>query len=64
MDSRSELTPAHIMQVGTGFFASKVLLSAVEIGIFTELAKGPQNLDELAGRRACMPAQRAISWMH
>jgi hypothetical protein len=50
MDSKAELTPARIMQVGTGFFAAKVLLSAVEIGIFTELSNHPQTLDELTGR--------------
>src|SRR6188472_3564054 len=42
-------TPDAIMQLGTGFWASKTLLSAVELGLFTELAKsGP--LDE-AGLR-------------
>jgi len=33
------LTPAKIMQLGTGFWGSKSLLSAIEIGLFTELAK-------------------------
>ena len=33
-----ELDPSHIMQVGMGFFASKTLLSAIELGLFTELA--------------------------
>ncbi len=32
--------PGHIMQVRRGVWASKTLLSAVEIGLFTELAKG------------------------
>jgi hypothetical protein len=42
-------TPDAIMQLGTGFWASKTLLSAVELGLFTELAKsGP--LDEAALR--------------
>jgi hypothetical protein len=42
-------TPEAIMQLGTGFWASKTLLSAVELGLFTELAKsGP--LDEAALR--------------
>ena len=50
MDSKEELTPAHIMQIGIGFWASKVLLSAVEIGVFTELAKGPEEFNILAGR--------------
>lgn len=31
------LPPAQILQTGMGFFASKVLLSAVELGLFTEL---------------------------
>ncbi|HJT21290.1 MAG TPA: methyltransferase [Nitrospira sp.] len=34
-------SPANIMQLGMGFWASKTLLSAVELGLFTELAKGP-----------------------
>ncbi len=43
-------TPEHIMQIGFGFWASKTLLSAVEMGVFTELAKRPGSLEELAGR--------------
>jgi hypothetical protein len=43
-------TPEHIMQIGFGFWASKTLLSAVEMGVFTELAKRPEGLEELAGR--------------
>lgn len=31
------------MQLGLGFMASKTLLSAVEMGLFTELAKGAQD---------------------
>ncbi|QNI35079.1 methyltransferase [Alloacidobacterium dinghuense] len=38
------------MQIGLGFWASKVLLSAVEMGVFTELAHGPEQFDNLAGR--------------
>jgi hypothetical protein len=36
-------SPEHILQVGMGFWASKTLLSAVELGLFTELASGPQT---------------------
>ena len=43
----AELDPSHIMQVGMGFFASKTLLSAVELGLFTELAKKPMTGSEL-----------------
>lgn len=38
------------MQVGLGFWSSKVLLSAIEMGVFTELATGPQEFSELAAR--------------
>jgi precorrin-6B methylase 2 len=43
-------TPDRIMQLGLGFWGSKTLLSAVELGLFTELAAGPLNADEIAGR--------------
>ena len=39
--AKGGLTPAKIMQLGTGFWGSKTLLSAIELGLFTELAKGP-----------------------
>ncbi len=38
---------SHIMQVGMGFWPSKTLLSSVELGVFTELAKGPKTKAEL-----------------
>jgi hypothetical protein len=40
----SSLNPDSILQLGLGFWASKTLLSAVELGLFTELAHRP--LDE------------------
>jgi hypothetical protein len=43
-------TPDQILQTGLGFWASKTLLSAVEMGVFTELARGPESLERLAGR--------------
>jgi hypothetical protein len=43
------------MQVGLGFWASKTLLSAVEMGLFTELAHGPEELHSLAGRVGLHP---------
>ena len=45
----------HIMQVGLGFWASKTLLSAVEMGVFTELAKHPADLETLTGRLGLHP---------
>jgi len=44
----AEPDPSHILQVGMGFFASKTLLSAVELGLFTTLAKGPLTGGEIA----------------
>lgn len=43
-------TPNNIMQIGMGFWASKALLSAVELGVFTELATGPAELPDLQAR--------------
>ncbi len=34
----AQVTPAAIMQLGTAFWGSKTLLSAVELGVFSELA--------------------------
>ncbi|MBV9112815.1 MAG: methyltransferase [Hyphomicrobiales bacterium] len=43
----SAATPEHIMQVGLGFWASKTLLSAVELGVFSTLANAPADLPTL-----------------
>lgn len=48
-------SPERILQVGLGFWASKTLLSAVEMGVFTELAKHPENLETLRGRLGLHP---------
>ncbi|HXX14372.1 MAG TPA: methyltransferase [Candidatus Eremiobacteraceae bacterium] len=55
MTQHPELTPERIMQVGLGFWASKTLLSAVEMGVFTELAKRPEDLETLQGRLGIHP---------
>lgn len=47
--------PDHILQVGLGFWASKILLSAVEMEVFTELAKRPEDLETLSGRLGLHP---------
>jgi precorrin-6B methylase 2 len=44
------LTPERILQIGFGFWASKTLLSAVELGLCTQLAQGPRSLEELSER--------------
>jgi len=43
-------SPERILQVGMGFWPAKVLLSAVEMGLFTELAHRPEDLETLQGR--------------
>jgi len=48
-------SPEHILQVGFGFWACKTLLSAVEMEVFTELAKHPEGLEELTGRLGLHP---------
>ena len=49
------ISPDRILQTGLAFFASKTLLSAVEMEVFTELAKGPETLDALTGRLGLHP---------
>jgi hypothetical protein len=51
----SPVTPEKIMQLGLGFWGSKTLLSAVELGVFTELAAGPVGGEELAARLKLHP---------
>ena len=43
------------MEVGLGFWSSKVLLSAIEMGLFTELAKHPEDLAGLRSRLGLHP---------
>lgn len=45
--TRPEVTPEQIMQIGMGFWASKTLLSAVELGVFSVLADGPRDAETL-----------------
>jgi hypothetical protein len=42
--------PEKILQTGLAFWASKTLLSAVEMGLFTELSRGPESFESLRGR--------------
>ena len=47
--------PDQILQIGLAFWSSKTLLSAVEMEVFTELARGPHDLDSLTGRLGLYP---------
>jgi hypothetical protein len=49
------LTPEKILQTGLAFWPSKTLLSAIEIGVFTELSRGPEYFDALSGRLGLHP---------
>ena len=49
------LTPDYIMQLGLGFWASKTLLSAVELGLFTEVGRAPASAEELGERLGLHP---------
>jgi hypothetical protein len=55
MGITKDVTPDRILQVGLGFWGPKALLSAVELGVFTELARGPADLAALARRLGLHP---------
>ncbi len=48
--ARGRLNSAKILQLGMAFWGSKTLLSAIELGLFTELANGPLTLEALTAR--------------
>lgn len=48
--SAPPLDPGRILQTGLGFWPAKTLLSAIEMGVFSELARGPERYDTLVGR--------------
>ncbi len=55
MATRAALVPTKIMQLGFGFWGSKTLLSAIELGLFTELARGPLDAAALTTRLGLHP---------
>ncbi len=55
MDEPTPLNPGRILETGLAFWPAKSLLSAVELGVFTELAKHPESLDPLAKRLGLHP---------
>jgi hypothetical protein len=55
-DQTEPVTPDGIMELGLGFWASKTLLSAVELRVFATLATdGPLGADDLAERLGVHP---------
>jgi precorrin-6B methylase 2 len=58
-DQQPEVTPEAIMQLGLAFWGSKTLLSAVELGVFSELAEaGPLDGESLGDRLGLHPRSR------
>jgi hypothetical protein len=49
------ITPERIMHLGFGYWGSRTLLSAVELGLFTELATGPLDAEALRQRLGLHP---------
>jgi len=52
---KDDISPDHILQIGFGFWASKTLLSAVELAVFSRLADGPRSGPELQGALGLHP---------
>src|SRR4051812_19584519 len=57
--TKGQVDPAHILQVGMGFWGSKALLSAVELELFTKLGRdgmtGPQIAEALGLHERAIP---------
>lgn len=55
MSTQIAVTPEKIMQLGLGFWGSKTFLSAIELGLFTELADKPLSAEQLSERLKLHP---------
>jgi len=53
--SQAPRTPERLLQLGMGFWAAKTLLSAVELGVFTQLARAPLGAPELTSALGLHP---------
>ena len=47
IEQEQEITPVNIIRIGTGFWSAKPLMTAVRLGLFTELASGPLFVSEI-----------------
>lgn len=45
--SSAPVAPDRLLEIAFSFAASKAMLSAIELGLFTHLAKGPQTFEQL-----------------
>ena len=55
MQTGTQPDPTHILETGLAFWASKTLLSAVELELFTELARNPATAEALQQRLGLHP---------
>src|SRR5438046_5186679 len=56
--------PSHIMQVGMGFMPSKVLLSAVRLGLFTFLGQDGKRTSEIKDHLGLQTSTRHVcDWL-
>src|SRR5262245_57480997 len=53
--ARHALSPDAIMQLGFGYWGSRTLLSAVELGLFTEVARAPLDATTIGKRLKLHP---------
>ncbi|HKX13524.1 MAG TPA: methyltransferase [bacterium] len=51
----NSISPEKILNVGLGFWTSKTLLSAIELGLFTQLAEGPLSAESIQDRLKLHP---------
>jgi hypothetical protein len=51
----AHVSPEQILGLGLGFWGSKTLLSAIELGVFTELTRAAADADTLAARLKLHP---------
>jgi len=63
--SAAELDPSHVMEVGTGFWRSKTLLSAVELDLFSVLGAESMSGEDVGARLALHPwiTNIQVSWV-
>ncbi|POY37169.1 methyltransferase [Solitalea longa] len=64
MEQQTAIDPARIMQVGMGFWASKTLLTAVKLNLFTLLGKGQQSTKQIKNQLGLQTTDRHVSdWL-
>ena len=55
LTNENQTNPSKIMQIGMGFWASKTLLTAVNMGLFTHLAHGALSGKEIQNKLGLNP---------